>query len=128
MAEQNLWPYSDFVPDLMLANSMSTSCGTPMVMLYCHSCIIGLQERHVDADFLVEIEGVIDHLEELFQHVIHQWTVAPSMATCITSNSVKSSTLLWSLPSAVHRMASAMLLLTSFVMAFTAPSFAPMTD
>jgi hypothetical protein len=32
MAKQNLWPYLDFIAVLMLAKSVSTSCGTPMVM------------------------------------------------------------------------------------------------
>ena len=55
MAQQNLWPYSDFVADSILAKSVSKSCGTPMVMPYVATCAafsVQLQELHIDADFL----------------------------------------------------------------------------
>ena len=56
---------------LMLANSMSTSCGTPMTMLYVAiRAALDCRSSMLNTDLLAKIEGVIDHLKELFQHVI----------------------------------------------------------
>ncbi len=42
-----------------------------------HSCCVRLHQLHVDADLLAKVEGVIDHLEQLLQHVICGWLVGP---------------------------------------------------
>jgi hypothetical protein len=74
-----------------------------------------LQELHVYSDLLATIEGVIDHLEKLFRHVICQWAVGPVDGRL---HYIKK-------PEFVD--VSVMLLPTSFMMASTAPSFMPMT-
>ncbi len=40
-----------------------------------HSCCVQLHQLHDDADLLAKVEGVIDHLEQLLQHVICEWPV-----------------------------------------------------
>ena len=77
-----------------------------------------------------KVKCLVDHLSNCSNtsFVDGQW--APLITTFMPSpsQSVKSSMLLWSLPSAVHRMASVISLPTSFDTASTTPSFAPMTD
>jgi len=41
-----------------------------------HSCRIRLHQLHVDAD-LAKVKWVIDHLDQLLQHVIRVWSVGP---------------------------------------------------
>jgi hypothetical protein len=36
-----------------------------------------LHQLHVDADLLVKVKWVIDHLDQLLQHVIRGWSVGP---------------------------------------------------
>jgi hypothetical protein len=129
MAERNSWPYLDFVAVSMLAKSVSTSYGTPMLMPYVAVCAaFDCKSSMLMLIFLQKSKVWLITLRSCSSTSFVDGWLAPSMATCITSNSVKSLMLLWSLPLAVCRMASVMSLPTSFVMASTAPYFAPMTD
>ncbi len=92
------------------------------------SCRIQLHQFHVDADLLAKVEGVVNDLDQLLQHVVCEWSVGESMAKFITLYSVNSSMHLWLLPLAVQRMASVMLLPTNLVMASTTPPLMPMTN
>jgi hypothetical protein len=51
---------------------------------------------------LQKVKGVIDHLDQLLQHVICGWLVDAVDGHLHTLYSVNSSMLLWPLPSAVH--------------------------
>ncbi len=42
-----------------------------------HLCRVQLHQLHVDADLLVKVKWVIDHLDQLLQHVIRGWSVGP---------------------------------------------------
>ena len=69
---------------LMLANNVSVSCGIPMKIPHVAICATFDCQLHVDADLLAKVKWVIDHLNQLLQHVVFGWS-APSMATFITS-------------------------------------------
>ena len=76
MADRNLWPDMDFISVLMLAKSMSMSCGMPMVMPYVAICAaFDCKSSMLMLIFIAQNEGVIDHHEKLFQHVICLRTV-----------------------------------------------------
>ena len=42
-----------------------------------HLCRVGLHQLHVDADLLAKVKWVIDHLDQLLQHVICGRSVGP---------------------------------------------------
>jgi hypothetical protein len=42
-----------------------------------HSCRVRLHQLHVDADLLAKVKWVIDHLNQLLQHVICGQSVGP---------------------------------------------------
>ena len=42
-----------------------------------HSGRVRLHQLHVDADLLAKVKWVIDHLDQLLQHVISVWSVGP---------------------------------------------------
>ena len=45
--------------------------------LWGHSCCVRLHQLHVDADLLAKVKWVIDHLDQLLQHVIRGQSVGP---------------------------------------------------
>ena len=45
--------------------------------IHGHLCCVWLHQLHVDADLLAKVEGVIDHLKQLLQRVIHGRLVGP---------------------------------------------------
>jgi hypothetical protein len=46
----------------------------PYVAIFCR---VQLHQLYIDADFLLGIKGVVDHLEQLLKHVICGWSVSP---------------------------------------------------
>ncbi len=69
---------ANFVAVLMLAKSVSTSCGTLMVMPYMAICAaFDCKSSMLMLIFLQKSKGVIDHLKKLFQHIICRRTVFP---------------------------------------------------
>ncbi len=113
----------------MLANSVSVSCGIPMTMPYvairaAFDCIISM----FTLTFLRKSKVWLITLSTCSNTSFMDGRSAPLIASFITLKIVKLLMLLWSLPSAVRRMALVMSLPTSFVKASTMPSFTLMTD
>ena len=61
----------------MLANSVRELWDSNDNAIRGHLCRVQLHQLHVDTDLLAKVEGVIDHLKRLLQHVICGWTVGP---------------------------------------------------
>ena len=59
----------------MLANNVSVSCGIPMKIPHVAICATFDCQLHVDADLLAKVKWVIDHLDQLLQHIICVWLV-----------------------------------------------------
>ena len=113
----------------MLANSMSVSCGIPMMIQYvairvAFDCISSM----LTLTFLQKSNLWLITLSSCSNTSFVDGQSAPSMANFITLYGVNLSILLWLLPLAIRRMALVTLLLTNLVMALTTPSLAPMTN
>ncbi len=47
-----------------------------------HSCRIQLHQLHVDTDLFLEVEGVVDYLQQLLQHVGCGWSIGAINGCC----------------------------------------------
>ncbi len=113
----------------MLANSVSVSCGIPMTIPYVaihamFNCISSM----LTLTFLQRLKLWLITLSSCSNTLFVDGRSALLMADYITSNSMKSLMLLWSLLLAIRRIPLVMLLPTNIVMALTTPSLVPMTN
>ncbi len=47
-----------------------------------HSCHIRLHQLHVDTDLFSKVKGVVDYLQQLFQHVGCGWSIGAIDGCC----------------------------------------------
>ncbi len=114
---------------MILANSVSVSCGIPMTIPYVAICaVFGCISSMLTLTFLQKSKLWLISLSSYSNTLFVDGWLVPLIANFSTSYIVNASMLLWSLPPAILRMALVTSLLANLVIALTAPSLVQMTN